>query len=169
MDGINEFDADLIDDNTQEGITIAVMAVGGVFIERKKANAIEKIVLAYHQPINELCDLLLNDLGLEGDEDGIAYSVESACQDLKRESRMVLRDTNSSVADRTAAMNANKFAYDTRNRLNARSELYVEVLQKLKNNNDALAQAFKDGIPKEFDLLIDEVKGLADLAKELTD
>lgn len=169
MDGINEFDETLIEDDVQEGVTIAVMAVGGLFSERKKTKAIEKVVLAYHKPVNHLCDLLLSDLGLEGDEDGVAYSVESACQDLKRVSRKVLRDANSSVADRVAAMEAEAFAYDTRNRLNDRSKLFFQVLQKLKKNNDDLAQAFKDGIPKEFDLLIDEVKGLADLAKELTD
>lgn len=170
LKGINEFgDAPLIGQDAQDGITTAIMAVGGIFIERKKAQAIRKVILAYHDPVNELCARLLNDLGLEGDENGVAYSVDGACRDLMRESRIILRDKNSSVADRATAMNAETFVYETRSTLNERSEKFVELLAKLRANNDALVKAFKDGIPKDFDLLVDEVNGLADLAKELTD
>jgi hypothetical protein len=165
--GAKEFDSDLISDDVAEGVQKAVMAVGGLFLERKKAEAVREVVLGYKLVIDELCQALVVDFS--DDTGGVRQNAELVCEEAQMLAAEALRDKNSSIADRDVAMNAENFSTASLSHIDAQGDSIVQLASRIRELNNSLAAAFENQVPDSFEALKEEVEGLVDLTKELTE
>jgi hypothetical protein len=167
LDGAKEFDSDLISDDVAEGVQKAVMAVGGLFLERKKARAVREVVLGYKPVVDDLCRELIVDFST--DKGGVRQNAELVCEETQMLAAEALRNKNSSIADRDVAMNAENFSTASLLHIGVQGDSIVQLANRIRELNNSLAVAFENQMPDSFEALKEEVEGLVDLTEKLTE
>jgi hypothetical protein len=150
-----------LDEQQLEGLGRLVQMIGGWFVERKKAEALKRIVGATHDDVDRLCDLLITDFTRAGL--GLAQGVDVTIARAKADADLALAQS-SSTADRLVAAKAWSLAQTTDAQLDQISEQGLTALQRLKMANTQLAQALA-----QPDLSVEALKALSQELKALSD
>jgi len=54
--------SDLIDDKTGATVGRAIAEIGSLYIEQKRGNALKTIIVSANEPVQKMCDIIINDL-----------------------------------------------------------------------------------------------------------
>jgi hypothetical protein len=167
LKGARKFNSALISDDVGNGIEKAVMAGGGLYLEKKKAEAIRKVVLGYKDVIDAVCDALTVDFG--DDTGGVRQNAEAVIEETKMTGADILRKKESTVLERNIAMSAVSFTQESLSQISEQGEPIQTAARKLKQINNDLAKALESGFPRDFGGLKEEIQGLVALQKKLTE
>lgn len=133
-----------------QGLGRLVQSIGSIWVDAKKAEAIEEIVPAVSKDVDKLCTLLIQDFSASAENVGQGY--DATISNLLADSAMVLKDPKASYSDRFIAVNGVKHAWEERAHLTMISTQAVKTLKKLRAANQQLTKAVK-----EDDFEIDDI------------
>ena len=64
--GANEFAPNIISSDVRKTVQTAITAIGGLFLEKRKAEAVREVILGYKGLVDGLCDALVSDFSRDG-------------------------------------------------------------------------------------------------------
>jgi hypothetical protein len=165
--GAEKINANAISKDVEKGVQAAVMAVGRFSLEKKKAKAVRKVVLGYKDVIDGLCNALIIDFS--ADAGGVRQNATAVLEETKMSADEILRAPKLSISDRDVAMNAESFSSSALYQIRDQGELIAKQAAKIRQINNNLVKAFQNGSPNNFAELKEEVQGLVEITKELTE
>lgn len=146
-------------DAVQEIITGA----GSLFLERKKASALRRIVPAYEKPVDSLAVLLAADFSL--DEEGFLQAYDITARRLKNAAiRVINSGSKYSLAEREPAVRAYRMAEMALARVAGLESRFVASIGTLREASRELAEAVKK---RKYSR--EEIKDYAKQIRELAD
>jgi hypothetical protein len=125
-----------------DGLGQLVHAIGSLWVEAKKAEAVKKIVHDAKPDVDKLCDLLIDDFNETGLQN--AQGFDATISNLVGDASLALKAKDTSYIDRLIAANGLKQAWTEREHLTNISTQAIATLKKLKAANAQLLQAMEN-------------------------
>ncbi len=142
-----------ISDAQLEGLGQLVQAIGSLWVEKEKADAVKEIVHHAGSSVDELCSQLIDDFNATGLQS--AQGFDATISNLIVDADMALKAKGTSYTNRLIAINGMKQAWGEREHLTNISSQAITTLEKLKTANEQLIQAIEND-----SLSIDDIKAL---------
>ncbi|HEX5056110.1 MAG TPA: hypothetical protein VFX02_06395 [Gammaproteobacteria bacterium] len=153
----------------QHAVAEIITGAGSLFLERKKASAVRRIVPAYEKPVDELASLLATDFSL--DEEGFLQAYDITARRLKNAAiRVINSGTRYSLAERDSAVRGYRMAETALARAAELQGRFAASIETFRKANRGLAEAIKN---REYDLndikdYAKQIRALADAYQVLT-
>lgn len=140
-----------------------ITGAGSLFLERKKASAVRRIVPAYERPVDSLAVLLAADFSL--DEEGFLQAYDITARRLKNAAiRVINSGVKYSLAEREPAVRAYRMAETALTRVTELESRFSASIATLRKANGELAEAVKK---RDYDRK--DIKDYAKQIRELAD
>ncbi|MBN1780434.1 hypothetical protein JW948_04860 [bacterium] len=152
-------------DEQIEAIGRCAAGFGHIFIEKKKADALKKIIPAYEKPVHDLARLLMVDFSLAADMDSVGYlkALDITARRLKNASiRLVNAGAEYSVYERDRAVQAYVLAEQMLTRSESLNKKAVSSIKGLQKANSELVRIMLKDRPEA-----DDIKKYAEEINEL--
>jgi hypothetical protein len=161
-----------LSDQKQEDIGDALGDIGSIWLDRRKARAIRRIVPVYQQPVDQLADLLAADFSIDDGAVGYLQAYRITAKRLHNlAGNMLNAGEQISLLERDWALQAYVLSEKALQRSMELSREAGKVLQGLKRANVELARLVEDPEYSRDDLknYAKQVKAFANLYQALAD
>lgn len=134
-----------LSDEKKGALNKIIVGLGSFWVENKKADAVKKIIPAYHLPVNELADLLNEDLSLDDGSLGLLKAYSATAKRLKNASmRLVNVGNQYTVLERDRAVDALVISEKSISRAIEISSMAKKSITGLKKANSELVKIIGD-------------------------